>query len=140
MNDAPRSVLFREVNERIAEIADTWSLDDVRGVLCECDSRECGEAIDLTRAEYEAVRAHPARFVTVVAHLRSARERVVEQRDGYVVVEKLGSEASDAAAWNPRGGRAAVDRNGGSSSSTARARASDRSASAGARAARRPSQ
>lgn len=83
------SQVFREVNARIAQIVGTWEWEETQGFLCECATEGCSETIELTREQYEAIRSEPARFVTLAGHERADLERVVERRDGFVVVEKL---------------------------------------------------
>lgn len=89
MDDA-RSGVFREVNERIAEVAGRWEWDDTQGFLCECARGDCVESVHLTRAEYESVRSGSSRFFTTPGHELAEQERVVERHDGFVVVEKRG--------------------------------------------------
>lgn len=88
MSEALRLSIFHEVNDRIAEITGTWQWEDKQGFLCECAAGWCTHAIWLTRAQYEAIRADPARFFTLAGHERPAEERVVERNHGYVVVER----------------------------------------------------
>ena len=78
--------LFREVNERIKDV--TWSHDNAE-FLCECGSETCAVPIRMGVEEYEAVRAHPRRFAIVPGHDIPDVERVVEEHEHYVVVEKL---------------------------------------------------
>ncbi len=91
MEDLQPSV-FREVNERIAEITETWEWDDKQGFLCECAAGRCTQAIWLTRAEYETIRAEPARFFVVPGHELAAKERIVERHKDFVVVEQVGED------------------------------------------------
>ena len=81
--------VFREVNERIAEITSRWEWEDKQGFLCECAAGTCTHAIWLSRPEYEAIRAEPSHFFAVAGHEQAGEERVVERMDGYVVVERL---------------------------------------------------
>jgi hypothetical protein len=102
MSDDARSGTFREVNERIADIAGTWEWEDKQGFLCECVRRECTRAVLLTRGEYERVRAGGARFFTAPGHEQAEQERVVERHVGFVVVEKLGVYQQEAEREDPR--------------------------------------
>ena len=102
MSDDARSGTFREVNERIAEIAGRWEWEDKQGFLCECVRSECTLSVLLTRAQYESVRAGPARFFTSPGHERAEQERVVERNEWYVVVEKLGLFQQEAELEDPR--------------------------------------
>ena len=42
----------------------------------------------MTGAEFDAVRTHPARFAVLPQYVRPGAERVVEEHDAYVVMEK----------------------------------------------------
>jgi hypothetical protein len=59
--------------------------------LCECGEKSCLAPVELTSAEYEAVRSHSATFFVVPGHEDlTAGEVVVEQHDRFTVVEKQG--------------------------------------------------
>ena len=92
--------LFREVNERIDEITQAHEANGE--VLCECASRECTMTIPLTRDEYEAVRRFPTHFFVAPGHVVSEIERLVEQNERYVVVEKIGEAGNAAVKLDPR--------------------------------------
>jgi hypothetical protein len=94
--------LFREVNERISEVNAAFDVDGRADYLCECGRPNCTEAISLTHGEYERVRAVPTHFLVKPGHEDPSVERVVQQNDGYFVVEKLGEAADEAAAFDPR--------------------------------------
>ena len=53
---ARNEVLFREVNERIAELAEQQGRSDLP-TLCECGRSECADSVMIAAADYEAVRA-----------------------------------------------------------------------------------
>lgn len=94
---ALNEVLFREVNERIQEVADQFGAGEgTYEFLCECSDPECGERVALTREEYESVRADARRFVVAKGHAIPEIEQVVQQATDHVVVEKEG-EAADLA-------------------------------------------
>jgi hypothetical protein len=94
--------VFREINERIE--AGTWTASGGERVTfaCECAALRCNVMLELTVAEYEAVRAHARRFLLAPGHELPAIETVVDRRDGYVVVEKQGEAGSAAASSDPR--------------------------------------
>jgi hypothetical protein len=48
----------------------------------------CMERVDLTLEEYEGIRSHESRFVIVRDHPTLAGERVVQDNDSYLIVEK----------------------------------------------------
>ena len=54
--------LFREVNERIRDVAGTLHGPGPFGFLCECSNRDCETRVHLSLEEYEAVRAQSDRF------------------------------------------------------------------------------
>jgi hypothetical protein len=93
MNEA----LFRDVNERIREISDTFGQPDATyDFLCECSDPACTERVILTREEYEDVRSASTRFVVAKGHALPEIESVVERAKDHVVVEKEGPAADVA--------------------------------------------
>jgi hypothetical protein len=98
---AQNETLFREVNERVEELAvgltSVPQTDDFSSAfVCECGSETCVEPVRTTRSEYEAVRSNPGRFLVLPGHEDPAVERVVERHERYWVVQKVG-EAGDLA-------------------------------------------
>ena len=84
--------MFREVNERIAQLgerAEAWSPDGI-DFLCECgDDGGCGQRVRVPLEVYERVRAQDDRFVVRPGHETPEIERAVEWTDAYVVVDKV---------------------------------------------------
>jgi hypothetical protein len=94
---ALNEALFRDVNERIREISDTFGQKDATyNFLCECSDPMCAEKVVLTSAEYEHVRAESTRFVVAKGHAMPEIESVVDQAKDHVVVEKEGAAADVA--------------------------------------------
>ena len=95
---------FRDVNERIAGGVAHWfeGTDDFMSFVCECGDTGCAEVVNLTRSEYERVRAHGARFAIVAGHDMPDVERVVERNERFSVVEKIHVGADVAKERNPR--------------------------------------
>jgi hypothetical protein len=62
-------LIFREVNERIREVAEHFD-SQLRGIdfVCERSREDCGENIDLELDEYKAIRSSPNLFVIVPGH------------------------------------------------------------------------
>jgi hypothetical protein len=81
-------VIFREVNERLRGLADAVP-DGKADYLCECSDVDCTEKIELRPLEYESVRARPKAFFILPGHETLEVERVVDELDSYVVVEKI---------------------------------------------------
>ncbi len=98
---AKNEALFREVNERIAETSLGWESERSRAV-CECKNTDCLETIEVSRAEYEAVRANGRRFLLADGHEDPEVERVVERNDRFIVAEKIGEGADVASDLDPR--------------------------------------
>ena len=98
--------LYREVNERIEELNERFdaALEAGASWVCECADTECSEPIEMTLGEYEELRSTPNRFAVLPGHVVEGVERVVEARDGYVVVEKVGPAGLVAAELDPRKG------------------------------------
>jgi hypothetical protein len=91
---AHNQALFRDVNERVEELA--GPSERIRFV-CECSHVGCEATVELGRAKYEAVRSDPTHFVVASGHNLPEIEVVVASHDGYVVVQKTnGVEFSKA--------------------------------------------
>jgi hypothetical protein len=97
-----RQSLFREVNERIDELAESLDLKEEMTIFCECGSDKCHEQIILSGAEYEKLRRIPTHFAVLPGHDVPAVERVIARNTRYVVVEKFGEAASAAIELDPR--------------------------------------
>ncbi len=99
---AANETVFREVNEGIER--GQWPGEDREpvGFRCECARLGCNLLVELTLGEYERVRAHPRRFMMVPGHEIPEVETVIEQRPGYVVVQKREEAGDQAAATDPR--------------------------------------
>ena len=84
--------LFREVNERIADVTarvlDGGEAD--ADFYCECARRACLERVRLSLDDYRAVRRNESFFFVVPGHELPEHERVVRIEANYVVVEKPG--------------------------------------------------
>jgi hypothetical protein len=99
---AKNESFFRQVNERISEVAAGIQGEEDYDFLCECADPSCTERIRLSKVQYEWVRAKATRFVLAGGHAAPQVEHVVEREDDYTVVEKLGVAGRVAASLNPR--------------------------------------
>jgi hypothetical protein len=80
---------FRSANERLGDlVADRVGNEQTIPFLCECPDDECMDTVSVPLREYEDVHSHPQRFLVVSGHPTAASERIVEDRDGYWIVEK----------------------------------------------------
>ena len=103
---ARNEALFREVNERMAQLAtaaQAWSPDDMVELMCECGvAGGCGESVRMPLSAYERVRQQDDRFVVRPGHETPELEHAVDWTDDYVIVDKVA-----AAEWlvedDPRG-------------------------------------
>jgi hypothetical protein len=89
---ARNDATFREANERISAAAEVYGVDMPIPFICECADPRCSEIVRLELEEYEEIRADPRRFLNVPGHEKAAQGAavVVAERDGYVIVEKVG--------------------------------------------------
>jgi hypothetical protein len=100
---ARNETFFREVNERIGDIADRLGHGGLPyDYLCECSDAACTERISLHQTEYEHVRADPTRFVLSPGHAMEEVEIVVAQESEHIVVEKYGVAGDIAEELDPR--------------------------------------
>ena len=94
---ARNQALFREVNDRISELNESFGeIKEVYEIACECSNIECIALVTISPEEYLSVRASPRRFVVLPEHVVRDVERVVSKRQGHVVVEKLGAAGAVA--------------------------------------------
>ena len=96
--------LFRVVNEQIEELsgADALRSSEMWEFACECSNEECTGTISLTVEEYEAIRRIPTHFAVTWGHNDPESERIVDETDRYIVVEKFGDGGMVAAELDPR--------------------------------------
>jgi hypothetical protein len=94
--------LFREVNERIAEVNEGFEITGETEFLCECGKENCLETVRLTRADYERIRTAGDRFVLKPGHEDGSVENVVERNTEFVVIAKEGEAGADAEEHDPR--------------------------------------
>lgn len=98
---AKNESIFREVNEAIE--SGHWPGERSKiAFRCECAELGCSRLIELSQAEYEAVRAHPRWFIVAHDHERPEAEVVVEDHEDYFVVEKRNEAGRVAEAADPR--------------------------------------
>jgi hypothetical protein len=99
---AKNEVIFRDLNERIADIAAVQDDDHVYEFLCECSNTDCTRRLPLTLAVYEDVRKVATQFVVAPGHDLPEIEDVVSRRDGYQVVTKRGEAGALVEEEDPR--------------------------------------
>ncbi len=95
--------VFREVNERIRDINETFKLDTQElDLVCECGDSSCAERISMPIADYEQLRADSLQFAIVPGHEDHAVELVIARERTYDLVRKRGEAAVLAAESYPR--------------------------------------
>jgi hypothetical protein len=96
---ARNQALFRSLNEKIEEVSESFRLviEDA-DYVCECADDGCLERIKMTPEQYRAVRRVPTHFFVRRRHVFPEFERVVDERDGYLIVEKFGNAGAEAVA------------------------------------------
>jgi hypothetical protein len=91
---------FREANERIELAAHNTALAGPIPFICECADAACTAIVRLTLEQYENVRAHPHRFVTLRRHetlaVDAGAARIVTAAE-HTVLELTGVAATIAA-------------------------------------------
>jgi hypothetical protein len=95
--------VFRQVNERIEELADTFGISEKLDLICECGNASCASRIELGHAEYEDLRSDSATFAVVKGHEILDVEEIVKRHKAYDVVRKRAGDAEKIAeATDPR--------------------------------------
>jgi hypothetical protein len=88
---AKNESVFRDVNERIRELQESFGHPGVVQFVCECSRLGCIEPVEAPLEVYGAVvRASPRRFLVAPGHSDPEVERIVLETDEYEIVEKLG--------------------------------------------------
>jgi hypothetical protein len=98
---ALNEAVFREVNERIAELSERHGIESLE-IVCECSNGECVEPLSVSLSEYESARADATTFIISRGHEDLTIERVLRSRGDHSFVEKLGDAAAAAEATDPR--------------------------------------
>jgi hypothetical protein len=100
---AQNEALFREVNEKVQAIAAAHGDDEhVYEFYCECANADCSMQLSATIAEYEAVRAHPTRFIVAPEHWLPEVETVEAKHEAFWVIEKHGDAGRLVEHLDPR--------------------------------------
>jgi hypothetical protein len=84
---ARNQTLFREVNERMLDL--NGGQDGSMVFVCECSNVDCTATMAIRKADYESVRAHPTFFAIVPGHEILEIEKIIDQRNGFTIVQKL---------------------------------------------------
>ena len=93
--NARTQVLYREVNDRIHALHESFATAPSAHFMCEC-GRACNLRVELAAADYARVRDVSTYFLVTRDHLASEVDRVVEAHDSWLLVEALGVAADIA--------------------------------------------
>ena len=99
---AQNEALFREVNERIKETADSLASDSPFEYFCECANADCTFQVTMTSAQYESLRADPTQFAVLPLHFTPEVETLVSESDSYWIVRKTGEAGEYVEKLDPR--------------------------------------
>jgi CheY-like chemotaxis protein len=81
-----RSAFSRSVNDDLVALSAAHGT--IRRIVCECSRRRCDELLDVTIADYRAVRAHPTRLLVAPGHELAGVQRVVSRGRRVAVVQE----------------------------------------------------
>jgi hypothetical protein len=80
--------LFRDVNDRIAELAASHEgFGETQGFICECSQMGCTAQVQIPVHEYARLRENPCAFLVLPGHEDAAHEDVLSRRADYLVVQ-----------------------------------------------------
>ncbi len=96
---AKNESLFREVNERIEDLATPASFSQF---VCECLDDRCDKRVSMTIEEYEYIRSDGNRFFVLPGHTDPEVDEILESTDRYLVVRKRGVGEAVAEELDPR--------------------------------------
>jgi hypothetical protein len=86
---ALNETIFRKANEEMRATGDRMQ-HDFQAFMCECSDINCDENVPLSLDRYRKIRENPFLFVVVPGHEHLELEHVVDQAEGFNVVEKIG--------------------------------------------------
>jgi len=88
--------VFREVNERIEDLATTFGLEPL-DLLCECGDASCTQRIEMDHKRYEELRSDSTTFAVVSGHERPDVEEIIARHRFYNIVRKVAADAREVA-------------------------------------------
>jgi len=99
---ALNEAMFREANERAKAWEERHREVEVELYFCECADPNCPERVGLGKADYERVRSDSRHFVIAPGHELPDVETVIEQHDGWAIIEKAPEVSDIVEARDPR--------------------------------------
>jgi hypothetical protein len=103
--DVPTRSLFREVNDRVAELGrgsdiSVADAETILNLICECGSSSCARRIEMTVSEYENVRKDEALSLFALAHEGALAGRVIVHGERYIVAKGTEDSSENASLEN----------------------------------------
>lgn len=86
---AKNEAISRSLNEGLARGEEKWPSPKPT-FICECADLSCTKELQVSLETYGDVRADATHFIVAPGHNDPEIERVIEEGDGYLVVEKIG--------------------------------------------------
>jgi hypothetical protein len=123
---AQNEELIRDVNQQIEEAAELHGVTSEMPFHCECAQTSCLEKIELDASVYEPILADRHRFIVVPDHVQPEIERILEEHEDFVVVEKVGEAREQIDQDHPQERHRDPDDTRGSGASSRRSRPSTR--------------
>jgi hypothetical protein len=99
---ARNEAMFREANERAKAWEERHREVEVELYFCECADPECRERVSLDKSEYERIRSDARHFVIVPGHEVQDVETVIEENEGWAIIEKAPEVTDIVEARDPR--------------------------------------
>jgi hypothetical protein len=99
---ANNEAMFRLANERMSGWEEQHATEGVELYFCECSEQDCRQKVGLRKEDYEAVRSDSRRFVIAVGHEIPDVETVIEQHEGWAVIEKSPEVTQTVESLDPR--------------------------------------
>jgi hypothetical protein len=94
--------VFREVNERIEDLAATFGLDQTLDLICECGNASCTNRIAMDHRQYEELRSDSTTFAVVCGHEIPDVEEIIARHGSFFVVRKVAGDAREVAETTDR--------------------------------------
>jgi hypothetical protein len=95
-----RQALRREVNQRIRALHDPYGSKELE-VFCECGRIGCAGRVAVAVQTYDELRLVPTHFLVKRGH-SADEDRLVDEQEQFVVVEKFGRSGFEAVALERR--------------------------------------
>jgi hypothetical protein len=86
-----RQGIYREVNRRVRQVAESYVADQPIDFLCECGEGACTASIELTKAQADPILSQSESAMIATEHAESPNgQRVLAENGRFVVVDLWG--------------------------------------------------